>query len=165
MTGWALFENYFPGGVTKLNAEMGGVPTGAPFNDGPLSPTDSFFGLDFLDSGGNVLAGSVEKELKEAGQLSNTVWQQHTLVGTAPAGTTHVRVRATMLDGVYNPLPEPQVYQMSFLVDDFMLTASAGSGGGAGSVPEPAAGALLTTALGLLAASLRRSRYTVSGIW
>ena len=141
MTGWALFEDYFPGGVTNLNAEVGGVPTGAPFNDGPLSPTDSFFALDFLDSSGTVLGGSVEKELKADGQLSNTTWMEHTLSAVAPPGTTNVRVRASMLDGVYNPLPSPQVFQMSFFVDAFSLTAAPGAGSASG-IPEPSSAVL-----------------------
>jgi hypothetical protein len=153
MTGWALFEDYFPGGVTNLNAEG----TGAPFNDGPLSPTDTFFGLDFLNSSGDVLAGSVQVELKANGQPSNTTWHQHTLVGTAPTGTTQARVRVTMLDGVYNPLPEPQVYQMSFLVDDFSLTAASGAGGGS-TVPEPAACFMVSTAIAVIGGCVRGFR-------
>jgi hypothetical protein len=145
-TGWALFEDYFPGGVDNLNAAPGGVPSGAPFNDGPPSPTDSFFGLDFLDASGNVLAGSVEKELKADGQPSNTTWVQHTLVGIAPAGTVSVRVRATMLDGVYNPLPSPQVFQMSFFVDAFSLTATTPGAGSASGIPEPSTALLSTLA-------------------
>jgi len=160
MTGWALFEDYFPGGVTNLNAETAGTPTGAPFDDGRVSPTDTFFGLDFLDAGGNVLA-FVEKELKADGQPSNTMWTQHTLMAVAPAGTVNVRVRATMLDGVFNPLPEPQIFQQSFFVDAFSLMAAPGSGLGTGVVPEPS-----TWLLGLAAFSasttlrnrLRRSR-------
>jgi MYXO-CTERM domain-containing protein len=158
MTGAALFENYFPGGVVNLNAEVGGVATGAPFNDGPLSPTDSFLALDFLDAGGNTLAGSVEIELKAAGQLSNSLWQEHTLQAVAPAGTTNVRVRASMTDGVYNPLPSPQVFQMSFFVDAFSLTVVPGSS--AGAVPEPMSWTLGVIALGTLG-SLRRRRSAV----
>ena len=125
----------------------------SPFDDGPVSPTDTFFGLDFLDAGGAVLAGSVEKELKADGQPSNTTWFKHTLTGTAPAGTVSVRVRATMLDGVYNPLPSPQVFQESFFVDAFSLVAAPGSGTLAGSVPEPASwmlAAIAVVALGRL---------------
>jgi hypothetical protein len=162
MTGWALFEDFFPGGVTNLNAEVGGVPTGAPFDDGPLSPTDAFFGLDFLDSNGNVLAGSVEVELKANGQPSNTTWTQHTLVGTSPAGTTQVRVRATMLDGVYNPLPSPQVFQMSFFVDAFELTAAPGAGSG-GTVPEPSTCFIVWAALSALGTCYRSRRCMPSG--
>jgi hypothetical protein len=153
MTGWALFENYFPGGRTNLNLDDGD----SNFEDGPLSPTDTFFGLDFLDSNGNVLAGSVEIELKASGQLSNTTWQQHTLVGTAPPGTTDVRVRVTMLDGVYNPLPAPQVFQMSFVVDAFTLTAGPGAGGG-GTVPEPPAWLMIYSAIAAIGAQFRYSR-------
>jgi len=139
MTGWALFEDYFPGGVTNLNLEnANGTPTGAPFNDGPLSPTDTFFALEFLDSDGEVLAGSVEIELKANGQPSNTTWMQHELVGVAPAGTVEVRVRASMINGVENPLPCPQCFQMSFFVDAFSLTAANPGGGGLSTVPEPA---------------------------
>jgi hypothetical protein len=157
MSGWALFENYFAGGVTNLNAESGGIPTGAPFNDGALSPTDTFFGLDFLDANGNVLTGSVEVELKANGQPSNTMWHQHTLVGTAPAGTTQVRVRVTMLDGVYNPLPSPEVFQQSFLVDDFSLTAAPGAGSGS-TVPEPGT-CLIAFGAAAIGACLFRSRH------
>lgn len=155
MTGYALFEDYFPGGVTNLNAEVSGVPTGAPFNDGPLSPTDTYFALEFLDSGGNVLAGSIEKELRADGQPSNTTWMQHTLVAVAPVGTANVRVRASMINGIYNPLPSPQVFQMSFFVESFSLTAVPGPGAGA-SVPEP--GSITLVLLSGIAMAFRRDR-------
>ena len=163
MTGFALFEDYFPGGVTNLNLETGGTPTGEPFDDGPPSPTDAFFALEFLDANDAVLAGSVEIELKAAGQPSNTTWQQHTLSAVAPAGTTKVRVRASMIDGVYNPLPSPQVFQMSFFVDAFTLTASAPSAG-AEVVPEPPAYLLAIMAIGFLGA-LRRFGLQVSPLY
>ena len=158
MTGNALFEDFFPGGVDNLNLEVGGVPTGEPFNDGPASPTDAFFALEFLDASDAVLPGSVEIELKAAGQLSNTMWQEHTLNAVAPAGTTTVRVRASMIDGVYNPLPSPQVFQMSFFVDAFSLTASAGPGTGGGVVPEPGTWLLAAVAWGSFGMSRRWSR-------
>jgi hypothetical protein len=155
MKGWALFENYFPGGRTNLNLDDGD----ANFEDGPLSPTDTFFGLDFLDSNGNVLAGSPQIELKAAGQPSNTTWTEHTLVGVAPAGTMNVRVRVTMTDGVFNPFPAaaPQLFQQSFLVDAFSLTAQ--SPGTGGSVPEPAACLMLMTGFCLVSTCCRRLRY------
>jgi hypothetical protein len=154
MEAHALFEDYFPGGVVNLNATNAGTPTGAPFDDGPASPTDTYFGLDFLDSTGAVLTGSVQIELKAAGQPSNTTWMKHTLVGTAPAGTTQVRVRATMTDGVTNPLPNPQVFQMSAFVDLFSLTASGGTSNVA-AVPEPTSCIVLLGAVGLLVAYRR----------
>ncbi len=151
MEGHALFENFFPGGVVNLNAGTGAAPSGAPFDDGPVSPTDTFFGLDFLDSTGAVLTGSVQIELKAAGQPSNTTWMKHTLVGVAPTGTTQVRVRATMTDGVHNPLPSPQSFSQSFFVDAFSLTASGGASAAA-AVPEPTSCLVLLGALGVLAA-------------
>jgi hypothetical protein len=158
MKGWALFEDYFPGGRTNLNLDDGD----ANFEDGPLSPTDSFFGLDFLDNNGNVLAGSPQIELKAAGQPSNTTWMQHTLVAVAPPGTVNVRVRATMTDGVFNPFPEstPQLFQLSFFVDAFSLTAQ--SPGSGNSVPEPAACALALTGFCVGSACFRRLRSTTN---
>lgn len=133
MKGWAAFEPYFAGARANLNQEG---TSATPPDDGPLSPTKTYFALEFLDSGGNVLAGSVEIELRSAGQVPTAPgaflnWQQHMLTAVAPAATTNVRVRVSMLDGVLNPGVDPQ----SFFVDAFELTAS----GGAGSVvPEPA---------------------------
>jgi hypothetical protein len=105
-----------------------------------------------------VLAGSVEKELKDdlgfvnSGDpdLEGYKWQQFMVTGVAPAGTETVRVRASVIDGVANPTPSPQSFRMSFFVDAFSLTASSpGSGGG---VPEPATG--LTLAIGFAMAGL-----------
>ena len=129
MTGFAAAEDHFAGGVTNLNWQTGdpGMPDPNPLNfeDGRLSPTDVFFALEFLDSMDNVL-DSEEVELKAGGLVNSTVgfwtnavWRQYTLVGIAPAGTTQVRVRASMIDGVLNPGADPQ----SFFVDAFSLTA------------------------------------------
>jgi hypothetical protein len=131
MTGLAAFEMLYPGAVNNLNMDTGATPNGAPFDDGLPSPTDTFFALEFLDSAGAVLPGSVEVELKANGQLPGTMdtwfegdWKQHTLVAIAPSGTVEVRVRASMIDGVYNPsLPSPQSFNMSAFVDAFSLTA------------------------------------------
>lgn len=131
MTGFAAFEAFYPGAVTNLNMDTGSTPNGEPFDDGLPSPTDTFFALEFLDAANVVLPGSVEVELKADGQLPGTMdtwfeadWKQHTLSAVAPAGTTKVRVRASMIDGVYNPsLPSPQSFNMSAFVDAFSLTA------------------------------------------
>jgi hypothetical protein len=157
MKGWALFEDYFAGGVTNLNDGTGAMPGTAPFNDGPLSPTDTFFALEFLDVNGDVLAGSIsDYELKANGQPSNTMWMEHTLVAVAPAGTVEVRVRASMINGVLNPLPNPQAFQQSFFVDAFSLTAAAAGSGGLAGVPEPATWLLGIIALSILSAMTAR---------
>jgi hypothetical protein len=129
MSGWAHFETYYPGGLDNLNAGTGPPD---PTNDGIASPTNNFFALDFLDAANNVLAGSVQIELKANGQTndpetSTRDWMQHTLAATAPVGTVNVRVRASMVDGVVNSGVNPQ----SAFVDDFSLT-----------IPEPASAML-----------------------
>jgi len=130
MTGYAAAEAHFAGGVTNLNWQTGdpGMPSPDPMNstDGPLSPTDAFFALEFLDAA-DIVLDSEEVELKEGGLVNSTVsnwnnavWRQYTLTGIAPAGTTQVRVRASMTDGVWNPNADPQ----SLFVDAFSLTAA-----------------------------------------
>jgi hypothetical protein len=132
MRGWAYFEIFFPGGVTNLNSGTAEAPSSCfpePCDDGAPSPTDMYFGLDFLDSMGNILAGSVEIELKADGQpAGGASYVEHTLVGISPAGTSQVRVRATMLDGVLNPLPNPEGFSQSAFVDAFSLTAEEAEG-------------------------------------
>jgi hypothetical protein len=129
MTGFAAAETHFPGGVSNLNWQTGdpGSPSPDPnnFTDGPLSPTDVFFALEFLDAS-DVVINTHELELLQAGLVNSSVanwtdavWKQFTIVAVAPAGTTQVRVRASMTDGVWNPGADPQ----SFFVDAFSLTA------------------------------------------
>ena len=146
-------RTYFPGGVINLNDGTGAVPGTAPFDDGPLSPTDTFFALEFLDGTGALLS-KVEIELKADGQPNDaTVLMQHTLVGVAPAGTTNVRVRASMINGVTNPLPCDECYLQSFFVDAFSLTA-APIGSGSVAIPEPSTALLC----GIVCSALRVRR-------
>lgn len=146
LKGWASFEPHFAGGRTNLN--LAGTDATPP-DDGPLSPTDTFFALDFLDSSGTLL-DTEDIELFANGQQNspaggNLVWMQHTVSAVAPAGTANVKVRITMLNGVLNPDVDPQ----SFFVDFFELTAGAGAGG-ASAVPEPTTSILSIVGLGLL---------------
>jgi hypothetical protein len=99
------------------------------------------------------LPGSEEIELRiDGGQMNDTTWREHILTAVAPVGTTSVRVRASMLDGVLNQDVDPQ----SFFVDAFSLTAAPGAGSAA-VVPEPASAALCAIALGALGALRYRS--------
>ena len=139
MTGWAHFETYYPGGVDNINAGTGPPD---PTDDGPASPTNNFFALEFLDGGNNVLLGSVQQELRAAGQTNdpNTSirdWTEHMLMATAPAGTVNVRVRASMVDGILNPGVNPQ----SAFVDDFSLI-----------IPEPSTVTLALIGVAIVAA-------------
>ena len=149
MTGWAHFEAFYPGGLDNINAGTGPPD---PTNDGPASPTDTVFALEFLGAANNVLS-SVTTELRAAGQTNDPDtspttgggrdWLQHMLMGTAPVGTVSVRVRSSMVDGILNPGVNPQ----SALVDDFSLTI----------IPEPASLMLgLIGTVGLLGLARRR---------
>jgi hypothetical protein len=139
MTGWARFEGGYAGGVDNLDPSAPAPRGGQP----PL--TDTFFALEFLDSLNTVLAGSVVVELKAAGQTNNNEWLRHSLVGTAPAGTVAVRVRASMVDGEFNADLEPGPGQSAF-VDDFSLTA----------IPEPGTFVMSIFGLALVSAVRRR---------
>jgi len=96
-----------------------------------------------------VLPGSVVVELRADGQVNNPDiteatrnWLQHTLVGTAPAGTVNVRVRASMADGEFNiDMPHQAAW-----VDDFSLEI----------VPEPTT--LLLSVLSVAMASMAHRR-------
>jgi hypothetical protein len=116
MTGWSLFEAHYAGGVDNLNDPNNATS----LTDGPPSPTDSYFALEFLDSGQTVLPGSVEIELRADGQMNDLTWRQHTLNAIAPNSTASVRVRASMTGGIWNQGADPQ----SFFVDAFTLTAT-----------------------------------------
>ena len=165
MTGWARFDQNYAGGHDFLDGD--GVtnpldPIRASDMLGGPSPTDTFFALEFLDASGNVLAGSVVIELKENGQpnddhlpnhtLADEMWMQHTLTAMAPANTVSVQVRASMVDGIWNTDP-----RQSAFVDDFSLTATAGSGASLDGVPEPTTWVLVAVSL-LLVGESRRSR-------
>ena len=139
MTGWARFEGGYAGGVDTLD------PTAPAPRGGQVPLTDTFFALEFLDAGSAVLGGSVVVELKANGQTNNNQWLQHTLMGTAPAGTVNVRVRASMVDGEFNADLTPGPGQSAF-VDDFSLTV----------VPEPASWVFVALAMGVAGAMRRR---------
>jgi hypothetical protein len=120
MTGWAGAE---------ANALMAGAE----------------FALEFLDSGNNVIGGSVLNLLPtlyvDNGEPFD--YKQYTLSAISPALTTGVRVRASMIGATGNPLGGGQ----AFVVDDFSLQQ----------IPEPASAMLLLVgALGLFGLARRR---------
>lgn len=145
MTGWAYFEGGYAGGVDTIDCCSGTTRAGLE------SLTDTFFALEFLDAGNNVLPGSIlDYELRAHGQVNNPDitemtrnWMQHTLEAVAPAGTVSVRVRASMVDGEFNvDLPHQAAW-----VDEFSLRA----------IPEPATWLLGLLILAPVGAIRRRS--------
>ena len=121
-SGWSLWETNYSGGVSVLDAAS---PSGAI-----PSPTDTYFEMQFLGAGMNVL-GSVLYDLR-TGQMNDNTWRQHVLTGVAPAGTANVMVLAYATDMAANVDPSQSAF-----FDDFSLTA----------VPVPAAVWLFGSAL------------------
>jgi hypothetical protein len=94
----------------------------------PAAPTQTVLALEFHGAGGVLLAaGELDIDLA---YIPGNTWQQFTIISVAPLGTTTVRVRASMLDGVIDDM-NPQ----SAFVDDFVL------------VPGPSALAFLACAV------------------
>jgi hypothetical protein len=108
--------------------------------------TKSVFGIDFLNASSTVI-GTTELDLAAAGLFTANGqpfnYKQYTVMATAPAGTTMVRARVSMIDGISNPAGGGQ----AFVVDDFNLSV----------VPEPSTAMLgLFGCLTLLGARLRK---------
>lgn len=111
----------------------------------PNSVTRAVFALDFFN--GNTLLSSAELDLVAAGLGSAAApfgYRQYTVSGIAPAGSTIVRARASMIDAYGNPAGGGQ----AFVVDDFALEA----------VPEPSTMCLAGLGAVLVALSRKRSR-------
>jgi len=113
-SGWSRWETNYSGGVTTLDpsSPLGAVP----------SPTQTTMELAFLDSSNNLLGTPIELDLRTE-QANINFWMQHTLVGTAPTGTSNVRVTAAARDMVWNIDPN----QTAFF-DDFSLTNASDPG-------------------------------------
>jgi hypothetical protein len=105
----------------------------------------SVFAIDFFGAGGVLLGGS-ELDLVAAGLFTPNGeafnYRQYTVTATAPAGTSTVRARVSMIDGMSNPAGGGQ----AFVVDDFQLAI----------IPEPSVFSLaMLGILGLLASRRR----------
>lgn len=161
-SGWMKFEQNYSGGVDVISTNE---PSNTLF-DGQTSPTQSLITLEFLDSEGNVIQSSVidvkeeRQALASCGGNANSQtcgpagngWTQHSFTNVvAPANAAEVRLRAEMIDGVYNDDP-----QQSAFWDDFSLDGPAPPGLANISVPEPSS--LVILGLGAVLMGLGRGR-------
>jgi hypothetical protein len=98
-SGWSNFQTNYSGGAAGF-------------------PTQTLFEMEFLNASSALIGSTLVLDLKADGQTNGGGWRQHTLQGTAPAGTANVRVRAKGLDMVTNPAGG----QQSAFLDDLSLT-------------------------------------------
>jgi hypothetical protein len=72
--------------------------------NGPVeSPTQTYFQMEFLNDSGAVLGDPIRLDLPKNRLFDDPpelAWEMHSLMGTAPAGTTRIRVTAAALDMV-----------------------------------------------------------------
>ena len=104
------------------------------------------FAIEFLDVANNVIGGlSLDLASEGLGVFNGEpfAYRQFSVQAVAPAGTVNIRSRASMLDGITNPLGGGQ----AFVMDDFELTV----------VPEPSLAVLALSAVGLMARRRRNS--------
>lgn len=111
-TGWSKWEGNYSGGVEFLDIL-------SPLDPGATgmvpSPTETTMELAFLDASNAVLGSPVLLDLRTQQSNINT-WAQHTLLGLAPAGTSSVRVSASMIDGVFNTNPTQSAFFDNFVL-------------------------------------------------
>jgi hypothetical protein len=88
--------------------------------------TEVILQLEYIDSSEAVIGTDVV-DIKDAGQLTDNTWRQFTLEGTAPAGTTEIRVTAGASGMDANE--ENTTNQSAFWDDLVLMSASAGQPG------------------------------------
>lgn len=113
------WEDNYSGGVEELDA-------GGPLGDAP-SPTQTTLKMEFLTPEGTVIGTPVTLDVSEE-QLNFNVYVDHSLMGTAPAGTGRVRVTAGASNMVWNgaETTPPGQLQAAFF-DTFSLKDNANS--------------------------------------
>ncbi len=157
-TGWARFEQNSALGAVNLDGDRVVTdplvdPTQASDMMGGRTPSRGEFAIEFLDAGGMEISKVVlilddsnvpnDDHVSPNATLADAMWSQHMVMGFAPLGTASVRVRASMIDGVFNVDP-----RQSGFYDDFSLIKT---------IPEPTSVLLgLIGVLGLVGLTRRR---------
>jgi len=112
-----------------------------------LDAAEAVFALDFYDGIGGLLS-STTADLYALGLFTANGepfnYKQFSVSAVAPASTSFVRARVSLIDGISNPGGGGQ----AFVVDDFDLETT--------QVPEPATGGLMGLAVAYLAHKRRR---------
>lgn len=154
---WGVFFKPFSGNTTdgaatghlyQDTAALGGTTytlTGWAGGEANVMMENAVFALDFFDGSGGPLGGSQLSLMPTLTTANGEAfsYKLYSLSALAPTGTTVVRSRVSMINGMSNPNGGGQ----AFVVDDFVLTES---------VPEPATMTVL--AIGGLAALARKRR-------
>ncbi len=126
------------GQTYKLTGWWGAEPNFSGLN---TPGANVLFALDFLDGGGALLSSAVlDLEAAGLGGVAGSLnYELFSVTGTAPAGTTTVRARGSMIDGAFFADPG-----QALVTDEWTLSA----------VPEPSTA--LLGALSLLGFVARR---------
>lgn len=112
-SGWALWEDNYSGGPAGGTLDPGS-PLGAV-----ATPTTNTLKMEFLDSGGGVLGTHSVNLADDDGKINDAfTWTQHSVTGTAPAGTANIRVSADGRDMVYNVDPLQAAFYDTFSLID-----------------------------------------------
>jgi len=154
-SGWSYFEENYSGGVDTISLTSGS-DRDPGLLAGQTSPTVTEIRLEFLDQAQTTILGSqaidikADRRLKSpTGVANDLTWYEHTLNNVvAPPGTKFARLKAQMLQGVYNTDPKQSAF-----FDDFSLT---GPPPPIAAVPEPSS--LVGLALGACILRRRRTR-------
>jgi hypothetical protein len=110
--------------------------------------------LAFLDSAGAVIGTPTVRDLRTE-QMTDGMWREHTVMGTAPAGTARVRVTAAARDMVDNTGFQNAYIDNFSLMDNFLTGTERLTNGNLNMVGPPSGYELAESPMGTDTASFR----------